>query len=160
MTGPATADEVWIQEVGRASAEADCPTTTADESASGWSGWGKSYSHWMNDYTGGWTCQRSNVWARSTTGLGLPSGGCVFLTDDGGEAYVNFAGGYALPGDEGYWAPYTDSTCTSFIPVARTIPLVYAPSPYDPQALCEAVFGLPATSHEEGSDVWICGTPS
>lgn len=90
----ASANEVWHQSVGRASATATCPTSSAADLAVGWSEWGASWSQWMNSGTGGFTCDREITWASSP-----PWPGCVYIFTEAGPTpiYVNFGNNPYLP---------------------------------------------------------------
>ncbi len=59
----ASADQVWHQSIGRPSASAACSTSSSDDLAAGWSGWGATWEQWVNGGRGGFTCTRSITWA-------------------------------------------------------------------------------------------------
>ena len=59
----ASADEVWYQSVGRASAEVPCPVSTGIELEAGWTQWSPSWAQWGNQGKGGFVCDRQITWA-------------------------------------------------------------------------------------------------
>jgi hypothetical protein len=88
----AQADSVWVQSYERSSQTEKCvaqPWETPWQASWGPdSSWKPSWEQWANGGSGGWTCTRSIVWARSegvTYRLGDigPGGGLVFLIADG-----------------------------------------------------------------------------
>lgn len=137
--GPATADQVWHQAVGRASAEAACPESSPTDLATGWTAWRGSWEQWANHGTGGFTCTRSIIWAVETPPASdidvpaYPSGGCI---RGGGGTYVDFNGGWYVDVNSPL---YTDALCAG--PASVTNDLVYAPAPYDAMTLCLDAFG-------------------
>lgn len=60
---PASADQVWHQSIGRASAEAACPTDSPEDLTAGWTPWGASWEKWNNNNQGGYVCSRQITWA-------------------------------------------------------------------------------------------------
>jgi hypothetical protein len=74
VAGSASADEVWYQSVGRASAEAPCPVSTGTELAAGWTQWSPSWAQWGNQGKGGFVCDRQITWAYNYPG-------CQFFAD-------------------------------------------------------------------------------
>jgi hypothetical protein len=71
----------------------------------------------------------------------FPSIGCMW---DGAVTYIDFGGGFSL------FAPppipiYNDPGCTSFSGNIL-VPIVYAPSGYNPSELCMIAFGLPTAT--------------
>ena len=60
---PASADQIWYQSVGRASATAPCEESTATELADGWTNWVPSWEQWANNSKGGFVCSRQITWA-------------------------------------------------------------------------------------------------
>jgi len=147
----ASADQVWHQSQGRASADAACPTSTAADLAAGWSEWNRSYEMWMNGGKGGWTCTRSITWAKDgANGVVHPSAGCVLFST---PFHLNFGGGWSLPpGSKGY----TSVDCTTGGALTTIRWTVYAPEGFNALALCEEV--LPATGSilATGTDVYQC----
>jgi len=88
----AQADSVWVQSYERSSQTQECVAQSWETPwQASWgtdSSWKPSWEQWANGGTGGWTCTRSIVWARSegvTYRLGDigPGGGLVFLIADG-----------------------------------------------------------------------------
>ena len=61
---PASANQVWHQQVERASADAPCDMGVAEGDAAGWSEWSPSWAQWPNGGAGGWVCERSITWAK------------------------------------------------------------------------------------------------
>ena len=61
---PASADQIWQQQVQRASADATCDIPPVAGDAAGWSAWAPSWAQWPNDGKGGWVCERSEFWAK------------------------------------------------------------------------------------------------
>jgi hypothetical protein len=91
------ADSVQVQSYERASQEAECPNQPGETPwQADWgpdSSWTPSWEQWANNGTGGWTCTRTIVWAKSS-GSGSssvtynvgdigPGGGLVFLISAG-----------------------------------------------------------------------------
>jgi hypothetical protein len=64
--GPASADQIWQQQVGRASADAKCDIPAVAGDAAGWSAWAPSWAQWPNDGKGGWVCERTILWAKDS----------------------------------------------------------------------------------------------
>lgn len=60
---PASANQVWHQSIGRASAEAACPTDSPEDLTAGWTPWGASWEQWNNNNQGGYVCSRQITWA-------------------------------------------------------------------------------------------------
>jgi len=84
------ADSVWMQSYERSSQTQECVAQSWETPwQASWgsdSSWKPSWEQWANGGTGGWTCTRSIVWARSegvTYRLGDigPGGGLVFYID-------------------------------------------------------------------------------
>ena len=143
----AAADRVWHQSVGRVSATADCPKSSPDELAAGWSQWGPSWEQWMTGGKGGFVCSRKITWARDKPLY--PSAYCEFMSARE-SVYVQFNGGYWLPFN---YPVYTSSTCDD-MGGGALLPLVYAPTGYDPTMLCESI-GYPVALNL-GTNVWAC----
>ena len=101
VTGSASADEVWYQSVGRASAEAPCPVSTGDELEAGWTQWGSSWAQWGNQGRGGFVCDRQITWAISP-----PFPGCQLAYDESisgapfVSVYFQFGARVVIPGAE------------------------------------------------------------
>ena len=130
----ASADQIWHQSIGRASASESCATSSAADTAAGWSPWAASWDRWPNAGRGGFVCNRSIIWARDSRTY--PSAGCLYLMTLGTNLYVDFRGGWVLPS-----APvYSDSSCTQLSIYTLEL-LVYAPDAYDPVSLCVEAFG-------------------
>jgi len=84
---PASADQVWYQSVGRASATAACEKSSTTELAAGWTQWGPSWGRWVNKNTGGFVCDRQITWAFSSgSGSGSGSSSVVTCATGGGAA--------------------------------------------------------------------------
>ena len=94
MISRASADQVWHQSVGRASADAACDASSVADLAAGWSQWAPSWEQWANAGAGGFVCSRQITWARdsapavATSPFGEigPGGGLIFLRS-GGRTY-------------------------------------------------------------------------
>lgn len=135
---PASADQVWIQSIGRASADAVCPDSDPADLARGWSKWAPTWEKWMNDGAGGWTCTRSIVWAKATPPPSLLD--CVQVIN---IAWFDFTGTNWLPeGTQGY----TDATCTTLTGVYMGAVFVVADSQPAAQTICDAHGGGTATN--------------
>ena len=90
-----SADQVWHQSFGRASAASACPTPSPVEVAAGWTPWGASWEQWPNNGNGGFTCSRAITWAKHPTGAG-----CTQVQMNLGQVtagWGNFGSGYFLP---------------------------------------------------------------
>lgn len=83
---------------------------------------------------------------------GFPSGGCVYNGPYYND-YTNFNGGWALAAPS---PVYSDSGCTLFS-TTWIQGIVYAPAPFDANALCQAAFGRNAVFNSPPSDVYLCG---
>jgi hypothetical protein len=98
--GSASANQVWYQSVGKASAEAPCPTSTGTELAAGWTQWSSSWAMWANQGRGGFVCDREITWAYSET-TPTPSGpGCVpfqLAVGDFLATYLQFGSSNVIP---------------------------------------------------------------
>ena len=96
---PVSADQAWHQSIGRASAQAACPSSSASDTTLGWSAWEPSWETWADEGQGGWTCTRSITWALSTP---PPSGeqppGCIQIRVSAAW-YLDFGSGYFVPRD-------------------------------------------------------------
>ncbi len=80
---PASADQVWYQSTGRASADATCQKSSTTDLAAGWTQWTPSWAKWVNNNTGGFVCNRQITWAFDSArvwkvGDTGPGGGIVF----------------------------------------------------------------------------------
>ena len=149
VAGPASADEVWYQSVGRVSAEAPCPVSTGTELEAGWTQWGPSWAQWGNQGGGGFVCDRQITWAITPTSA-WP--GCQFAYDesyDGGPfepTYFQFGTRLLIPGAElnGF-----DNPDCSGVPFGAGGDVVFASSQERAQALCPdftlAVIGVDET---------------
>jgi hypothetical protein len=150
VAAPASADEVWTQGIGRASADAECPMTTDHEAAEGWSPWAPSWDWWPNGGQGGYVCQRSIVWAMSPVGAG-----CQWLA----PFYLDFGTGWSVPrGTRGYH----DAACTDRAELAvEFYNMVYAGDESSAEALCREIFGDNAGVEQAPSNPRIraCLTP-
>jgi len=87
------ADSVQVQSYQRDSPTAECPNQPWETPwQADWgpdSSWTPSWEQWANNGTGGWTCTRTIVWARSSSSRTYnigdigPGGGLVFLKSGG-----------------------------------------------------------------------------
>ena len=131
----ASADEIWYQAVGRPTADSSCPTDSAADVAAGWTAWSGSWEQWANGGRGGYVCQRSIVWAKSSpagSGAQTPIG-CQQFADG---LWIDFGVDPAVPPLSAMWA---DADCTI---AWNTISYwaVYAPAGADQAAQrCDAV---------------------
>jgi hypothetical protein len=109
----ASADQVWHQSVGRASANGACSTSSAADLSAGWSQWASSWEQWANGGKGGYTCTRSVTWALDApTEAPMPAGDCTLI----GDAFVVLDPSGFIP----FGAPvYLEQTCTP--PAPNTI---------------------------------------
>ena len=152
----ASTSGVWFQSIGRASETAACPDPSFGTPwQSGWNpseqAWRPSYSQWMHGGRGGWTCDRQITWAQ--TARAYPSAGCVNVNTGVENYWVDFAGGWYVADADVYNPP----GCTSTL-IVTSYNAVYAPSGWDPAALCREAF--PDTTlflTEQGTEgVWTC----
>ena len=115
--GSASANKVWYQSVGKASAEAPCPTSSGSELAAGWTQWSSSWAMWANEGRGGFVCNREITWAYSETPL-TPSGpGCVLLLAASGGApdiYLQFGSSNVIPNGAESLFPTVDCSGVAF----------------------------------------------
>jgi hypothetical protein len=82
----------------------------------------------------------------------FPSGGCVYNGPFYND-YSDFKGGWSLGAPS---TVYGDAGCTS--PIFTWFDdIVYAPAPFDANALCQAAFGSNVIAHSAPSDVYVCG---
>ena len=137
FASPASADQVWYQSIGRASATAECPASSADDQSAGWSSWGASWEQWNNSGKGGFVCSRSITWAKEATGVG-----CLQAQRDGGgfdAFWLNFGDGFFSPRDSDV---FIDPQCSSAVG-SSDYNVVYAADLGQATQLCAAV--LPGT---------------
>lgn len=154
---PASANEVWYQSIGRASAEATCPKLTADDLATGWTQWDASWKQWPNNNQGGFVCNREITWAFSQPPVSpFPSARCVPFN----LHYLNFEGGYFLDyPDEDSLTVWSDSDCTTVSSLETNVLYIYAPAGFDALQLCATVIEINsdwAVARIPDSDVWSC----
>jgi hypothetical protein len=145
---PASANQVWHQAIGRASADAACPTNTPEETAAGWTQWAGSWEKWMNGQTGGFVCQRDITWAFDNSS---PINFCILAWPD--TYWLDFAGTDWLPANE---VPYINSACTERAPndVTGAVSVLADTAP-EAQVTCDAHGGGRATlyaSEQAGAD--------
>ena len=162
----ASTSGVWFQSIGRASETAACPDPSYGTPwQSGWNpseqAWRPSYSQWMNGGRGGWTCDRQITWAQ--TARAYPSANCVnvnFVVPGEGSVpditvdyWVDFGGSWFVADADTFEA----STCAGSIDDTGYY-AVYAPSGWDPAALCREAFPDAALFlTEQGTEgVWQC----
>lgn len=154
---PASADQVWNQSVGRASADAPCPTNTPAETAAGWSKWAPSYAKWANDGKGGFVCDRSITWAKDSPPPSSTPAAKLCVQGNSGQ-YLDFTTSSAI-------APfalfaYADETCSGSPFEANYFWTVYAPTGgVEAQTLCNGVVnGTVAQYAGYGADpaVYVC----
>jgi hypothetical protein len=151
----ASANKVWYQSVGKASAEAPCPTSTGAELAAGWTQWSSSWAMWANQGRGGFVCNREITWAYSeTTPTPAPSfPGCVVLSPQVGETvgtYFQFGNSPYIPADSPNSVFFTpDCSGTG---VASTSPWAYALNLEEAGALCAPLGAIAATDELATAD--------
>ena len=135
--GPASADEVWYQSVGRASAEAPCPVSTGTELEAGWTQWGPSWAQWGNQGRGGFVCDRQITWAITPTPA-WP--GCQFAYDEsvsGGPlepVYLQFGTRALIPSAE--LNGFDNPDCSGVPSESGREYVVFASSQSQAQLLC------------------------
>jgi hypothetical protein len=138
VAGSASADEVWYQSVGRASAEAPCPVSTGTELAAGWTQWSPSWAQWGNQGKGGFVCDRQITWAYSPTAQAFP--GCQFANDQSYDAdpyestYLQFGSRVLIPAAELNGFDNPDCSGVPFGDSSQDV--VFALSQEQAQALC------------------------
>jgi len=159
FAAPASANQVWTQQVQRASADAPCDIPAVEGEAAGWSAWAPSWAQWPNGGEGGWVCTRSITWAKDTPPPGMMSSGggsayaSVGCVQGSPSEWVDFLGGWALP--EGSPDYLEDPTCTtSNGPILWDI--VYVPDGADPSTLCIEAWGTDEDLTNFGYPVWGC----
>ena len=156
FASPASANQVWLQQVQRSGADAPCDIPAVEGEAAGWSEWAPSWAQWPNGGEGGWVCTRSITWAKDTPppsamgGMAYPSGGCEPVQ---GSVWAQFDGGWSVPHVD---PAYSDAACTALWGAPWNYNLVYAPSGWDPTTLCIQAWGTAADLHNFGTDVWGC----
>ncbi len=82
-----------------------------------------------------------------------PSAGCVYNGPYYND-YTDFKGGWSLAAPS---SVYSDAGCTLFS-VTWIQGVVYAPAPYDANALCQEAFGKNAVFTSPPSAVYLCGS--
>ena len=133
--GSASADEVWYQSVGRASAEAQCPVSTGIELEAGWTQWSPSWAQWGNQGKGSFVCDRQITWAITPV-----SPGCQFANDQSYNdepfepTYLQFGSRVLIPAAElnGFGNP--DCSGVPFGDSSQDV--VFALSQEQAQSLC------------------------
>jgi hypothetical protein len=153
VTGPAAADEVWVQGFQRSGPAAVC-TAPADEtpwqdSFGGQREWTPSWAQWANSGQGGWVCQREIRWARSASSPGI----CALVDK---SDWALFGPDRIFPAGTDF---FTDSSCTSQSPgSASVLPFVYAATRGEADVLCNSLGGLSVDDLPWGDpNVWSCG---
>ena len=157
VAGSASADEVWYQSVGRASAEAPCPVSTGTELEAGWTQWSPSWAQWGNQGKGGFVCDRQITWAYNYPG-------CQFFADLsiteslGSEPivaslYAQFGNGLVIAaGSDLFSSPDCSGETSEDYTVNVTVNFVFAGSQGQAQALCP-VDTVAAPGTDESYDV-------
>lgn len=163
VAGSASADEVWYQSVGRASAEAPCPVSTGTELEAGWTQWSPSWAQWGNQGRGGFVCDRQITWAYSPTASNFP--GCQFIADlriteppEGPfdvSLYGQFGNGLVIAADTYLFStPDCSGETSESTTVSVAVNTVFAGSQGQAQALCpvdtDAELGVNASFDLEG----------
>ncbi len=124
LASPASANQVWNQSVGIASAAAPCSTSSAADLATGWTQWTSSWGQWMNNGNGGFTCNRAITWEYDAPAPSEPVG-CIGVTSPLTFS-VNFGDNWFVPENASntFFAGVTDCSGAG-IPIAFAA--VYAP---------------------------------
>ncbi len=120
----ASADQIWYQSTGRASADATCQKSSTTELAAGWTQWTPSWAKWVNNNTGGFVCNRQITWAFDSArvwkvGDTGPGGGIVFYDAGSVQSWGRYmeaapntwSGGSADPTME--WSGNTSTTVST-----------------------------------------------
>ena len=138
VTPAVSADEVWYQSVGRASATATCQDSTSSELATGWTVWRPIWEQWMNRGAGGFTCSRALTWAKSSTAGGGGGGvvACKQIRSSGGALYVANFGVDTLRALGS--TQYSNSGCTA-TSGTTVIDLIYASTAGTATTICTAL---------------------
>jgi len=161
VTPVVSADEIWYQSVGRASATATCQDSSATELAAGWTVWRPIWEQWMNRGTGGFTCSRALTWAKSSPASGGGGGGaagCQQITL-GPIKYASFGANNFIAANS---PTYTSASCTGSS-TADSDNLAYASSQANADAICVAQKGAgwsaDAIDHaSRPTNIWKCST--
>lgn len=149
----ASADEVWFQSIGRASADAKCAPSSAEDLEAGWTEWAPSWAEWANNGSGGWTCDRQITWALS----GGWSPVCASYLS--GVESILFTDGPAWPTGS---LKYSGADCSVPASSPTNVNGVYAPEGQaQAEALCREEFGLNnvltnLTTPSAGDTAWFC----
>jgi hypothetical protein len=151
----ASSDSIQVQSYQRASQTEECATQVGESPwQANWgtdSSWKPSWEQWANKGTGGWTCTRSIVWARSAPAH--PSAECISLNLS--SYHINFQSGWFLPASA---LVYLNPTCSGGVP-AIGVSVVFAPAGYDATTLCLEAFGVLPNAYVHnlfGSNVFAC----
>ena len=157
--GSASANQVWYQSVGKASAETPCPTSTGPELAAGWTQWSSSWAMWANQGRGGFVCNREITWAYSETTPTLSFPGCVALLPATGEstgAYLQFGNSTFIPAASPNRL-FFNSECSGGGSEAEA-PFAYALSIETANALCAPFIAMPYTIEIVTADpnLYVC----
>ena len=158
----ASADSVQYQSYQRASQTEACVAQVGETPwQAAWgadSSWKPSWERWANAGSGGWTCTRTIVWAKTPVSVASsapvhPSAGCIALNLN--SFSINFQSGWYIPASA---LVYLNPTCSSGVP-ALGKNVVYAPAGYDATTLCLEAFGVLPNAYVDrlfGSDVFGC----
>jgi hypothetical protein len=143
VAGSASADEVWYQSVGRASAEAPCPVSTGAELEAGWTQWGPSWAQWGNQGRGGFVCDRQITWAISPPFPGCQLIAVLSITESlESEPFVvslygQFGNGLVIAADTYLFStPDCSGETSEAATVSVGVNTVFAGSQGQAQALC------------------------
>jgi len=141
LAAPAvSADEIWYQSVGRASATATCQDSSSTDLATGWTVWRPIWEQWMNRGAGGFTCSRALTWATSSPASGGGGGGAAGCQRviTGPIRYASFGASNFLANGS---ATYASSSCSGGPAAETTFNLAYATSQAAADAICLAQLG-------------------
>ena len=150
---PASADKVWYQSVGRASASATCATLSAEDVSAGWTQWAGSWEQWANGGMGSFTCTRSITWAKEAPSDDPVTIGCVLVSLY--LIWMDFGSQNFMPSGS---QQFTDAGCTTLDGGPSGIDFVYALNQNSANAICqEQFFGRTAvTQGWTAEDIYTC----
>lgn len=154
LASPASANQVWHQSIGRATADAPCPADSDAELAIGWTSWAPSWEQWPGEGRGGFVCSRQITWAfdeppvPSVPGVVIT---CLQYTD---TLFIDFAGESHVAGP----TPTFDAVdCLTRNNTFFGLGLVYAPGgSAEADSLCAEFFPTYTSVRNFGYDVYYC----
>ena len=159
LAAPAvSADEIWYQSVGRASATATCQDSSSTDLATGWTVWRPIWEQWMNRGACGFTCSRALTWAKSSPASGGGGGGgvvaCKQIRSTPSALYVT---NFALDSLRALGSTqYSNSSCSTTSGTTAS-DLIYASSSGSAATICTAFNNSYSIVLVTGlSDVYSC----